>query len=338
MTDLKEFSEDLKKKNMGGFWDIFEGEVYKEPSSLLEPCLWKWCDVYDAVNRAGEMIGVDSTSRRAIRLLNPSPSKKTTTNTLALAFQLVKPREHAPAHRHTQGAVRFVIQGKDAHCVVGGESFSVTAGDFLTTPNWVWHDHVNDSDQTLLFLDGLDNPLVRLLEVGFHDPLKEKIQPISKPENSSIYELSPTRPNWVRSDSIQPPPFCYRWEDTEKVLKSVGEKPGDAYEGILLNYVNPLTGGPTLPTLSCAIQMLRPDEKTKSHRHTSSAVYHVFRGKGSTVIGDVRYEWETGDSFVIPLWRFHHHENISDKEAILFVMTDKPVMDALGYYREETAN
>ena len=61
-----------------------------------------------------------------------------------------------------------------------------------------------------------------------------------------------------------------------------------------------------------------------------------FRGRGTTVIDGRRYEWETGDSFVVPLWRFHYHENKSDKEAILFFMTDKPVMDALGFYREES--
>lgn len=84
--------------------------------------------------------------------------------------------------------------------------------------------------------------------------------------------------------------------------------------------------------------MLRPCEKTQSHRHTSSALYHVFRGKGATVIDGSRYAWETGDSFVVPLWHFHRHENVSDQEAILFVMTDKPLMDALGFYRDEAEN
>ena len=118
----------------------------------------------------------------------------------------------------------------------------------------------------------------------------------------------------------------------------MGEGPGDPFDGILLRFVNPLTGGPTLPTLSCEMQMLRPGEKTKAHRHTSTAIYHVFEGKGFTVIGDTRYDWETGDTFVVPLWRWHHHGSSSRESAVLFVMNDRPVMDALGFYREEEAD
>jgi gentisate 1,2-dioxygenase len=144
------------------------------------------------------------------------------------------------------------------------------------------------------------------------------------------------RPSWVRSHSIQPPAFCYKWDDTENALSKVGEQPGDPYDGITLEYANPLNGGPTLPTMSCHIQMLRSGEKTKAHRHTSCGIYHVYRGSGVTFIDDQCYEWGQGDSFVIPHWRFHRHENASKEEAILFVMTDKPLMEAIGHYREDT--
>ncbi len=55
------------------------------------------------------------------------------------------------------------------------------------------------------------------------------------------------------------------------------------------------------------------------------------------MIDNTRYEWETGDSFVIPLWRWHYHGTSSREEAILFVMKDRPVTDALDFYREEGA-
>ena len=83
--------------------------------------------------------------------------------------------------------------------------------------------------------------------------------------------------------------------------------------------------------------MLRPGEKTKAHRHTSSSIYHVFKGRGATIIDDMRYEWDAGDSLSVPLWRFHRHENTFDQPAILFVMNNKPLLNALGYYREEAA-
>lgn len=334
MAGLEEFNEELRKKDLRGFWESYQGEAYREPVSSFEPHLWKWADVYDAIEKAGEKIGLEYSSRRVIQLRNPS-LKASAAHTFVLNFQLLKPGEHALAHRHTNGAIRFVIRGRGARMVVEGEAFEIAEGDFITTPNWTWHDHINETTEPMVWLDGLDSPLVRMLEVGFHEPYKDFKQPISKPEGSSLYELSPIRPSWMRTGPFQPPAFSYKWEETAKVLKAVGERPGDPCDGILLQYVNPLTGGPTLPTLSCGIQLLRRGERTQSHRHTSSAIYHVFRGQGVTIVDDSQLRWEAGDSFVVPLWRFHSHENLSDQEAILFVMTDKPVMDALGFYREE---
>jgi gentisate 1,2-dioxygenase len=334
MPAVDEFNEELRKKNFRGYWQAIQGDVYREPVSSFAPYLWKGKDLYDAIHKAGEIVGLESSFRRVIQLSNPS-LKSGTTHTLTLNLQMLKPGEQAGAHRHIAGAIRFITRGRGARLVVEGESFEIGEGDFATTPSWTWHDHINESNESLMWLDVLDSPLVRLLEVDFHEPHKETHQPITRAEGTSYCELSPVRPNWVRSKSIQPPPYVYRWADTERVLKTVGERPGDPYDGILLRYANPLTGGPTLPTFSCAIQMLRPGEKTRSHRHTHSAIHHVFRGKGATTIGNLRYEWEAGDSFVVPLWHFHDHENTRDEEAILFTITDKPLVEALGFDREE---
>ena len=68
----------------------------------------------------------------------------------------------------------------------------------------------------------------------------------------------------------------------------------------------------------------------------NSSVYYVFEGRGATVIGGVRFDWEEGDLFVIPSWAYHEHINGSSTErAILFSVQDTPVMKALGKYREE---
>ena len=91
-----------------------------------------------------------------------------------------------------------------------------------------------------------------------------------------------------------------------------------------------------MPTLSCSIQMLRPGEVTKTHRHNCSAIYHAFRGNGTTIINGKKFEWEQGDCFVVPLWSWHSHQNrAKDHEAILFSVSDLPVMEALGLYREK---
>jgi len=333
MKDLKQFNAELKQKNLAGYWETVEGESYREPVATYEPCLWKWKDINDAIIQAGEVVGLEMVSRRVIRLC--SPAKGTTAHSFQFNIQMLQPGEHAVAHRHTQAGVRFVIRGEGARCVVEGESFDMEEGDFLTNPNWTWHEHVNHSNEPVLWIDALDSPLMRFLEVGFHEPHETGKQVISRSEGTTCAELSAIRPNWMKPDSIHPPGYRYSWSETEKVLKALGEKPGDPYDAIFLEYVNPLTGGATLPTMSCGMQMLRPAEKTRTHRHTSSTMYHVFRGAGATVIDGTRYEWECGDTLSVPLWRFHHHENRSAEPAILFVLSNKPALTALGYYREE---
>lgn len=334
MSSLEDFGKELKKKNLGGLWETLRGEEFRVPESCFEPCLWKWNDVHDALENAGRLIGIEAAFRRAIQLCNPALGRNTT-HTLQLNVQLLRPGEHAPAHRHTFGAIRFIVAGRGAHCVVNGESFEIGAGDFITTPSWCWHDHIGDSDDTMIWLDGLDGPLVRLLQVGFWEPYKQKKQPIARAHGSSSVELSAIRASWIAPQSKQPPAYCYRWRETEQTLKTVAESPGDPFDGIVLDFVNPLNGGPTLPTFSCAIQMLRPGELTRVHRHTSTAIYHVFKGSGTTVIDGKSYSWQKGDSFVVPLWRNHKHENRAKEEAVLFVMSDKPALEAFGYYREE---
>jgi len=107
-------------------------------------------------------------------------------------------------------------------------------------------------------------------------------------------------------------------------------------DGAALEFIDPATGGPTLPTMSCRVQMLQPGEKTQSHRHTSTAIYHAFRGSGTTMINGEKFAWQKGDTFIVPLWSWHEHGNASaTDEAILFSMHDEPILRAFGLYREE---
>ena len=106
-----------------------------------------------------------------------------------------------------------------------------------------------------------------------------------------------------------------------------------------LEYVNPITGGSTLPTLSCWIQLLRPGEHTKKHRHTSSAVYFVVGGEGTTIVDGKAMNWTKNDCFAVPNWAWHEHVNRSkSEEALLFSVNDTPIVSAFGHYREEPEN
>ncbi|MBM4299541.1 MAG: cupin domain-containing protein, partial [Deltaproteobacteria bacterium] len=115
----------------------------------------------------------------------------------------------------------------------------------------------------------------------------------------------------------------------------------DPHDGVILDYVNPQTGGPTTATLNCRIQLLRPKQGTAAHRHTCNTVYHVVRGDGVTQLSKNRAAqdelvWRERDCFNLPTGYWHRFENRSSDPALLFSVSDRPLYEALGLYREES--
>ena len=129
----------------------------------------------------------------------------------------------------------------------------------------------------------------------------------------------------------------YPWTRARAALErlATGEG-GSPYDGVIMEYTNPRTGGAAMSTMACFIQLLRPGQHTFAHRHTTSTVYHVVEGRGSTRVGDTVLEWEEKDTFCVPGWAFHEHVNASPTEpCFLFSFTDAPVIKGLQLYREE---
>ncbi len=212
--------------------------------------------------------------------------------------------------------------------------------DLILTPQWSWHDHHNESGENIIWLDVLDASLIASLNATFYEPYRGERQQIRRSEEGEYLQArtGALRPTWERPP-LQQLPLRYPWSEAEKLLQKMARLEGSAYDGLSLEYVNPMTGGPALPTLGCWMQMLRPGESTQSHRHISSAVYFVVQGKGETVVGDERLEWNRHDSFAVPNWSWHRHINRSKTDAaILFSVNDTPVFQALGLYREEPEN
>jgi len=326
--DLQELNRWLAERNLKGHWD------HQPWSQVVRSHLWKWTDIYEGLNWSGKLITTDEAGRRTIQLRNPGlPAGMT--NTIHFSVQLVNPGEIAAAHRHTAGAIRFILKGNPkAYTVVEGERLPMSEGDLLTTPNWTWHDHFNGGDEPVVWLDGLDIRLVGTFGAMIQENFKKSQQPIEKPENYSSKVFGQARPTWIKSEFVAPP-YRYPWTETYANLMALKENAGDPFDGVLLEYANPLTGGPTLQTFSCQIQLLRPHEKTKSHRHTSTTVYHAFRGQGMTRVSANELNWDKGDIFVVPPWQFHCHEKTTGEDAILFSITDRPSTEVLGLYREE---
>jgi gentisate 1,2-dioxygenase len=178
-----------------------------------------------------------------------------------------------------------------------------------------WHDHGNDGSAPVIWTDGLDSPVVRYLENLFGEEFEGDAQPVRTGPAAR--------------------PLHHRWETAYAELMSRAKGEVDPFDDIIMAYLDPATGGAVVPAIGCYLQMLRPGVKTRAHKQTSSAVYHVVAGAGVTEIDGVRHEWGEGDFFAVPPRAVHAHANASDTPAILFSFQDVPLLKALGFYRVE---
>ena len=338
--DIAALDRDLETKWISGIWRIPAGARPGDPKTKIVPHLGKWADVHDGLVQARDRIKVErgAAERRTLRLVNPGSKEiEMTSHTLLFAFQLIQPGEVAPPHRHTMAAIRFILQGEGAYTNVDGAKMVMADGDLILTPQWAWHEHAHEGAKPMIWIDGLDVPFIQSLQVISFEPFPQPRIPVDERlYDSSAYGLA--RP--VTTPETKPcAPLHYRWSEIEPALKRLTHGPANPYDGFAMEYVNPLTGGPTLPTLSCWIQMLTPGQRTQSHRHTSTVLYHAFRGSGTTIINGRPFDWEKGDSFVVPLWHWHEHHNRSaSDDAVLFSMNDAPMLQPFGLYREQSGS
>jgi gentisate 1,2-dioxygenase len=304
--------------------------------------VWRFAELRPWLMHFSGTLSLEEAERRVVMLVNPGLREPPATlNTLYAGIQIILPHETAHAHRHASGAFRFIIEGHGACTTVNGERLHMAPGDLLLTPGWHWHDHHHEFEGPMIWLDGLDYPLVNMLEAGFFELYQERVQDTLVPDDISTrqYIHGQLRPAWETPKGLNSPIGNYPWRETSAAFDDIGDDAeGDAFDGILLEYTNPWTGGPTMPTIGCRVQRLRPGFRGAAHRHTSNVIYHVLRGEGATVVDGVRLDWSEHDVFAVPTWAAHEHLNGSrSDDAVLFSYTDEPVMRSLGLYRERPA-
>ena len=224
-----------------------------------------------------------------------------------------------------------------AFTTVNGQKCVMDEGDLILTPQLAWHDHNGGDDQPIIWLDGLDFPLIRALHQLVFESYDKETQPIKY--NSD--QVSPIYSGTTPTGSPPPAFFHYKWCETNQALRALVESGEglDPFDGTSLEFRNPVTGGSTMPTVQCALQFLQPGHKTDVHQHTSTVIYYAFRGSGTTLIGEKVFDWKQGDIFIVPLWYTHGHTNrSSSEEALLFSISDAPVLKSLNLLREERVN
>jgi len=327
----------LAKKDMAPLWTVLKDLVPPQPRDDMAVASWRYRDIRSYLMEAGDLITAKEAERRALILENPSwPGQARVTPTLYAAIQLILPGDIAPAHRHTQSALRFVLEGEGAFTAVDGEKTTMHRGDFVITPNWTWHDHGNETDTPMVWLDGLDIPLLYYMNVGFAEHYGGDRQEITKPELDAPARFgSGLLPADYRGQPFSTSPvFNYPYEKSRGALDVLARAGRfDPCHGIRQKYVHPGTGDYAMPTIATFLQYLPKGFDTAPYRSTDATVYVVVEGRGQSVIGGERVEWEPNDLFTVPTWKTVTHHPAEN--AVLFSYSDRGVQEKLGLFRED---
>lgn len=330
----------LAPYHLSPLWESLHRLVPLSPNTTARGVLWSYRQIRPQLIEAGDLISATEAVRRVLVMENPElPGQLSITPSLYAGLQLLLPGEIAPSHRHTQTAIRLVLEGEGAYTAVDGERIAMRPGDFIITPAWTWHDHGHpgqaESGAPVVWLDGLDIPMMRFFGAGFAENYPEPVQPVRQAAGVSQARygqgLLPVR---HRAESAVSPIFSYpyaRSRDALEILKQQGEL--DAWEGVKLRYANPATGGWATPTIGTSLQLLPAGFVGRAWRGTDATVFTVIEGQGEARIGTERFAFEPNDVFVVPSWTALRLA--AQSECVLFSFSDRPVQQALGILREE---
>lgn len=354
---LEALYEDLHRQYIAPFWAVDPSADHDEDRQVMDrkkavPFIWKYKDgIEPLLHRSAELVSLDSSERRSLILVNPGLSpRRASVSTMYTAYRLNDPHEIMPPHRHSPNAIRFGLTGSMNFTGVEGENIVFGPGDMVLTPHDTWHNHGNKGDEPAINLSVLDLPLCETLNATYfeHDYKEEEGGALVRKAQQSerfpadysqrIYGSGGLMPRFVshhRGTGNASPMYVYRWAEMREALERFRDWDGDPYEGLTIEYVDPTTGQPVFKTITFFAQMLRPGERTRPAKQNASLLCAPFEGKGYSLVGDTRLDWEPFDTFAVPGGQWCEHVNGSDSDpAILFVASDEPTLKALSLYQK----
>jgi len=345
---LRDMYADIGRKNMFPFWAKKSDVEHDEIRQLMNgpkavPFRWSYKDdIESLLKRSAELVTAEDTDRRSLVLINPGLApRRASVSTLYTAYRQNDPNEVMPPHRHTASAVRFGLIGDKNFTGVEGEDITFGPGDMVLTPRDTWHNHGNTGDEPAINLSVLDYPLVENLNaLAFDHDYKEsgvakKKQSARFPTDYSarVYGAGGLRPRFVnhfRGVGGSSPMFVYRYEAMRELLEKHRDYEGNLHEGLLVEYVDPLTGGAIFKTMSFFMQMIRPGEKTSPVKQSSNLLVAPFEGRGHALIDGGRFELEPFDTLAVPGGTWAEYVNDGKEPLIMFVASDEPALAAFG--------
>lgn len=330
------YYSELEPQSMAALWTRLRSLIPKEPKPIGNVHRWDYQMARPYLMESANLISTEEAERRVLILENPGmKGTSQITSTLYAGLQLILPGEVAPAHRHTQSALRFIIEGRGAYTAVDGEKTYMEPGDFVITPAWTWHHHGHEGHDPMVWLDGLDIPIVALFNTRFAEEYENAESPISRPVGDALARYgSGLLPIDYRPRTQNSPVFNYPYSRTREALFALnraGEP--DAHFGHLLRYVNPTDGGWAMPTISTMMRLLPNGFATSPYRSTDSAIFVCVEGTGWVEIDGNRLLLKPHDVVVVPGWTSYTLHASSD--LVLFSYSDRVAQEKLGLFREQ---
>lgn len=321
--------------NMAPLWTRLKSLVPPAPTPIGVAHRWRYDEVRPFVLESAQHISAAEAERRVLILENPAlRGLSQITSTLYAGIQLIMPGEVAPAHRHTQSALRLVLEGSGAYTAVDGEKTIMNPGDFVITPSWTWHHHGHDASGPMVWLDGLDIPMLAHFNSTFREDHHEAEAAITRPLGDCMARYgSGLLPLNHRAQSLNSPVFNYPYSRTREALAQLARAGApDAHQGYVMRYVNPIDGGWAMPTMATTIRLLPAGFKTQSYRSSDSAIFVCLEGETTLDVAGETFVLQRNDVAVVPGWTPYTLN--ASCESVLFGFSDRVAQEKLGFFRE----
>lgn len=341
-AQLEKLYEQMEPEGLYPLWEKLAALVLPQPQSPAKVHKWSYDNAREYLMRAGDLISAKQAERRVLILENPGlGGSSSITPSLYAGLQLILPNEVAPAHRHSQCALRFVMEGEDAYTAVDGEKAIMRPFDLVLTPGGQWHDHCNPTDKPMIWLDGLDIPTVRHFDASFAEHYPEDQFPEQAPAGDSLTRygrnMRPLKGHTADRRPSHQPLFHYpyaEWRPTLDAMASSGAQI-DPHLGHALEFLNPVNGGSIMATISAHVRLMPAGFETLPRRSTDGTIFVVVEGFGEAVIEGETIALSPRDIVVVPSWKQAVFK--AESQMILFGYSDKACQEKLYLYKEENA-
>ena len=359
-TPREQFIQDLLANNFTTFFVATHPKYSKSnpafrftptPVSIAVPYAWSYADARERLMELSGLLTPEEAERRNINFVNPALKDfmpAAALPTLRGGIQLLLPGEKAFSHRHTANAFRLVLEAPEAgaYTNVEGNRLPMTKGDLILTPNWTWHDHHNEGNSHVIWYDGLDVLMAYWIGGVFYqemvDVSGDEYQPVLHEANSVTDAFGPGLihrkkmfPDHIpASDNTL---IYYPYSKARRLLADLAEQgAGDPFEGVVAEYVNPVSCGPSFPTMGTSIRLIGAKATVEAMHRTENVIFITLEGSVTFHLPEQQtFTVGSHDVVAIPSWIPYSISNAEDDPAVLFSQSDRPVFQALGFYREE---